>query len=137
MSAILRKKRRGYILAETVVAALILGAILVATVTMLGWAASQRRATERRGWAAQEASNAMDALCALPFAKLSQQSAESAAKLSETASDVLPGGRIEVRVSEEPPMKRIDLEVKWMGTSGLLDRPVRLTAWVADKGAQP
>lgn len=132
-----RPRRRAYVLAETAVAGLLVGAAMVLAVKLLGWTAAERRAAERRGWAVQEAANAMEAIAALPFDRLSIASAEAAAKLSRSASEVLPGGRIEVQVADDPPLKRIDLAVRWQGTSGVSEAPVRLTAWVASKGTSP
>jgi len=134
-----RSNRRAYILAETSVAAVLLAVALVATIKLLSWTASERRATERRGWAAQEAANTMEALTALPFDRLSQETAGQTARLSKAAQKVLPEGRMQVQIHDETdlPMKRIALAVTWTGASGLSDGPVKLTAWVARKGAKP
>lgn len=132
-----RKNRRAYLLAETSVAALLLGLALVGTVKMLGWTAAERRSSERRGWAVQEAANVMETLTAIPFDRLSQAAAREAATLSEDAGGVLPEGHLDVQIVEEPPLKRIDLALVWRGASGLNEAPVRLTAWVARKGAKP
>lgn len=137
MKAQLRPRRRAYILAETVAAGLILGAAMILTVRLLGWTAAERRAAERRGWAVQEAANAMEALAALPFDRLTAETATATARLSDLAGAVLPEGQVEARVVEDPPMKRIDVRVRWKGTAGLPEMPVRLTAWVANRGARP
>ncbi len=131
-----RKSRRAYLLAETAIAGLLLGAAMVMTVKMLGWVATERRSAERRGWAIQEAANVMEHLTALPFDRLSTKAARAAAKLSAPAANLLPEGRIEVEVRDDTPMKRIHLAVRWKGTSGQMEAPVRLTAWVARKGGQ-
>ncbi len=127
------------ILAETAAAAVLLAVAMVATVKLLGWTAAERRASERRGWALQEAANTMETLTALPFDRLTQEEAGRRAELSGAAQEVLPGGRMHVEIHDEPspPMKRIHLTLRWAGASGLGEAPVRLTAWIGRKGAKP
>lgn len=135
-----RMRRRGVLLTEAVVAGVMLAAAMAMTAKLAGWTAAQRREAERRGWAVQEAANAMEGLAALPFDRLTTETARASAKLSASAGAVLPGGQIDAEVIEEDdglPRKRIDLAVRWNGGSGGAEAPVRLTAWVAKKGARP
>ncbi|MDB5351529.1 MAG: hypothetical protein JWN86_2776 [Planctomycetota bacterium] len=129
----LRKKRRAYLLAETAVAGLLLGAAMVMTVKMLGWMAVERRSSERRGWAVQEAANAMEHLTALPFDALSSATARNAVRLSDSAGKVLPDASLAIEVSDDLAMKKVDIAIRWKGPSGRSESPVRLTAWVARK----
>ena len=131
------RPRRAVFLAETAAAGLILALAMVLIVRLVSWTAVERRSAERRGWAIQEAANAMEVLAALPFDRLTTASARAAAKLSPSAAAILPGGAVEVAVSDEAPMKRISLSIRWAGPSGRPESPVRLTAWVARKGGRP
>ena len=133
-----RGKRRAFLLVETVMAGLLVALAMTLTVGLLSWVGAERRASERRGWAAQEAANGMERLTALPFDRLTSEVAKTTAKLSDAARGALPDSRLiaEVRDSDDGlPLKRIDLEVRWRGRSGLDEAPVRLTSWVARKEA--
>lgn len=133
-----RSRSRAYMLVEIVTASVLVGLAMVMTVSMLSTLAYQRRTSERRGWALQEAANVMERLSALPFERLTDETAGAYAKLSASAEKVLPGGRVQATVREEqggPPMKRIEVAVSWSGKAGRRERPVRLTYWVSRKGA--
>ena len=134
-----RAGRRALILAETMAAGTLLVAGMVMTLQLLRWTADERRGAERRGWALQEAANAMERISSLRFDSLDTESARSAGTLSPSARSVLPGGeiRVDVRNASAGPgaaMKRILLEVHYRGTSGREETPVRLSAWVARNG---
>jgi hypothetical protein len=126
-------------LVEVLMAGLLLGLAMFMAVSLLAGVAGQRRSVERRGWALQEAANAMERLSAIPFEQLSQEVATAQAKLSASAEKVLHGGQIEVKISDEkvgPPMKKIEVAVHWSATNGFKERPVRLTSWVSRKEAR-
>lgn len=130
-----RPRRRAYLLIETAMAGLLIALAMTMTVRLLAWVASERRSAERRGWAAQEAANAMERLAALPFDRLDPSAAKAAARLSPAASGLLPGGRVAVEVADDAGLKRIDVEVRWWLSEGIDDAPVRITSWVANKEA--
>lgn len=128
-----RVKRRAYLLIETVMAGLLVALGMAMTLKLLAWTVAERRISERRGWATQEAANVMERLTAMPFNRLDAATARKDAKLSAGAATVLPGGKIEAEVHDEPPMKRIDISVTWQGSGGRLELPMKLTSWVAPK----
>jgi hypothetical protein len=132
-----RTSRRGVLLAETAAATLLLAIAMAMIIRLVGWMALERRNAERRGWAIQQAANAMETLAAMPFDRLSTESARSATALSPSARQVLARGEIEASVTDDPPMKRIDVSVRWTGKSGNFDAPVRLSAWISRKGDTP
>ena len=134
MRAEKRRSRRAFLLLETITAGLLVGLAMVLTVRLLAWSATQRRSAERRGWAVQEAANVMETLAAAPFAELDDATAAQLAKGGGPGA--LPGHRLRAAVRTEPDgMKRIDVAVTWRGAAGIDDAPVRLTHWVAQKGA--
>jgi len=130
-----RGHRPAFILLETIAAGLLVGLVMVMTVRLLTWTAAERRSAERRGWAVQEAANAMELLAGSPFDRLAPGPIASVT-LSPGAKAILPEGRIGAEVRDEPDgMKRIDVRVFWKGAAGIDEAPVRLSAWVAKKGA--
>lgn len=128
-----RPKRRAYLLIETAMAGFMVALGMAMTLTLLAWTVSERRMSERRGWAAQEAANLMERLTALPFFRLDSATARREAKLSTSAETVLHGAKVEAVIRSEPPMKRIDVKLTWRGSNGRAEAPLRLTSWVADK----
>ncbi len=132
-----RAPRRAVLLAETAAATLLLAMAMAMIIRLVGWTAAERRNAERRGWAVQQAANAMETLAAMPFDGLATESAQSAIALSPSALQVLARGQIVATVSDEPPMKKIEVSVRWAGKSGDFGAPVRLCAWVARKGDRP
>lgn len=135
MKARSRLKRRAYLLIETAMAGLLVALAMAMTLTLLTWTLSERRISERRGWATQEAANLMERLTALPFDRLDSSTARTEATLSAGASSVLPAAKFEAEIHDEPPLKRIDVTLSWKGASGRLEAPMRLTSWVARKEA--
>lgn len=134
MTRATRRQRRAFLLLETGMAGLLVVLAMTLTVGMLTWIVAERRSAERRGWAAQEAANAMERLSALPYQDLTTTLAQGSARLSDAGRDALPDARMTAEVSdagEGLAAKRIDVEVRWRGRSGLDDAPVRLTSWVA------
>ncbi len=128
-------RRRGFALIEIAVAVLLLAIAMTMTVRLLGWTASERRAAERRHWAAQEVSNRMERLTALPWDRITPD-CPVAKTLARDASTTLPGGELAVNVDEQPASnaKRIAVRLRWRNRAGEWDAPVRLTAWVHRNG---
>ncbi len=134
-----KPRRRGVFLTETIAAGVAVAAAMAITLQLLSLTLAVRRDLERRGWAREEAANLMERLSAVPFDTLSTDSARALASLSPPAASVLPGGRVEVKVSEAKiaegaVLKRINLAIVYRGPSGREESPVRLAAWVARRG---
>jgi len=72
-----RHRRRGYGLLELTLSVILLLAAMMMMVKMLGWVASERRAAERRQWAAQELSNAMERIVSEPFERVTTERASA------------------------------------------------------------
>ena len=123
------ERPRGYAILEIIGGVIVLGMALAVTVRLIGWVAAERRAAERRRWATLEAANVMERLAGRPWDDLTARSVAAEA-LGPTARDLLPGGRLGVRLTEADGLKRITIEVHWRGRSGTDETPVRLTAWV-------
>ncbi len=131
-----RPGRRAYLLIETVAAAILVAGILTATLSLLGWLAVERRSAERRGWALQEASNALERVAAQPFAEIEEDRARSLIALSDGAREVLPEARLQVRVVPVGDgLKRVSVELRWKGRAGRDEPPVRLTCWAGEAEA--
>jgi prepilin-type N-terminal cleavage/methylation domain-containing protein len=127
--------RRGFTLIEIAVSVVLLAAAMMLTVQVLGWVASGRRASERRQWAAQEAANVMERFTALPWERISPESAR-AVTLSPEARQGLPHEELAVSVDDQDGgrSKRVSVRIRWRNRAGEWDAPVRLTAWVYRHG---
>jgi hypothetical protein len=129
-----RSRRRGSLLAEVAISSIMLVIIMGMTVKTLAWVALERKAAERREQALLEVGNVMERLAARPFDEVTPELATRCA-LSPSASDRLPGAKLEVDVSESHPdagrsVKRIAIELRWRGGGDELAAPVRLTSWI-------
>lgn len=130
-----RSQRRGLTLIEITIAVFLLAVSMTATVRIIGWLASERRACERRQCATREAANVMEHLTALPWDSLTAESARNFA-LSEPSRSGLPSGELSVAVDEQAAAgsKRLSVRVRWRNRAGEWDAPVRLTAWIHRDG---
>jgi prepilin-type N-terminal cleavage/methylation domain-containing protein len=132
----LAERRRGFTLFEVAMAALMLGIAMTVTVQLAGWVAAERRSAGRRGRAVQEAANVMERLAALPWDRLTPETAADAS-LSPAARQALPGGELKADVAahdEDGGSRRIRVQVRWRDRSGKFEAPVRLTSWVYHRG---
>ena len=131
--------RRGFFLVEIAAAALALAIAMTMTLQVVGWAAAERRAVQRRERATRAAANALERLTARPWASLTPE-AIGAERLEPSAVEALPGGTLEARAVEVSDdvgeARRITVEVRWKGRGGVPEAPVRLTAWVYRRGGQ-
>jgi hypothetical protein len=53
-------------------------------------------------------------------------------KLPAACRQRLPGAKLGVAVEsldQDPPAKRISIEIEWTGHGGVRSRPIRVTAW--------
>ena len=69
------RKRRAFTAVEVALAVFLMAVAMTATVQVLGWVASERRAVERRQWAVQEVANLMERLTAAPWERVTPESA--------------------------------------------------------------
>ncbi len=127
------RSRRGYSLAELAVAMMVVMTAMTVSIKVLGWNATERRASDRRDWALQTASNVLEGASALPFDKVDTAAVQSLAHATDSEK-VLPGASWEIAVADDPespvPARRIQLKLQWKERSALLSGPVRLTSWV-------
>lgn len=136
------RQRRGMSLIESAVALVLLGAVLVATAQVLQLSAAQYRAAERKRCALEAATTLLDRLTVRDFDAITQQNVAKL-QLPEKTADCLDNPRLAVTVtsetqqpkSEQPPAKRVCVELNWTNLpSGRKDH-VRLTTWVFQRGA--
>ena len=92
----------GSLLAEVAMSAVMLMIAMALTMKVLGWVAAERRAWDRRQWAAQEAANLMEQVTARPFDDGHGVVAE-ALGLSPQAKQLLPEAELKVEVGENDP----------------------------------
>jgi Tfp pilus assembly protein PilV len=127
-------RRRGSLLIEVTMATVILIIIMSVALKVVGFAAHERLAAERRERARFEAANVMEKMAALPFDEITPERAGRIV-LSDTSRQRLPGCELTVQVStvasaaQASPAKRIAVKLRWRGQSGEWESPVRLTSW--------
>jgi hypothetical protein len=130
--------RRGFTLVELAGAVFVLGATMALTVQVLGWVAAERRTALRRQWALREADNLLERITSLPYDRVATAAIDRLkADGNRHVERELPGGHLDVQVAERAtpaPAKQIVVEVHWRARSGGEVAPVRLTAWVYDRG---
>jgi hypothetical protein len=128
------RSRRGSLLPELAMSAVMLAIVMTLTVKVLGYAGQQRRSADQRQRAVLEVANVMERITANPFDEIT---AERARKLSipPAAAGSLSGSELAIDVTEEQPgpgrsAKRIAVRLRWKGRSGEWEAPVRLTTWI-------
>jgi Tfp pilus assembly protein PilV len=129
-----RPARRGTLLAEVTMAAVLLMIAMTLTVKVMGYAGIERRATERRQRALYEVANLMERITAHRFDEVTGGLAQRMT-LSDEARRTLPDPELVVDVADTEPgagrkAKRIGISLRWRGRSGEWERPVRLTSWI-------
>ncbi|MDG3004019.1 type IV pilus modification PilV family protein [Paludisphaera mucosa] len=129
-----RSARRGSLLIETAMSALMLMIAMTLITKVVASVASERRAWDRRRCATAEAANVMERLSARPFDALATGPVPGLA-LAPEAARALPGAELKADVVADDPAggagsKRIGLQLRWRNRSGGWDAPVRLTTWV-------
>ncbi len=125
-----RMRRRGTTLIELMVAAALLGTILVVCLQLVAATTMQRRAADQRRLALMEVENAMERLAARPWNELTPQTA--AGPLSPAVHSRLPGAELKADVTTsaaEPGAKRIAVSLRWKDNSGRFTKPVTIVAW--------
>jgi hypothetical protein len=103
-------------------------------VKVLGWVGVERRAWDRRQWAAQEAANVMERVTSRPYDSVTAEYARGLT-LSSQSQQLLPGVELKVEIGENDAAggsgsKRVALRLRWHNRSGGWDAPVRLVSWI-------
>jgi Tfp pilus assembly protein PilV len=136
------KRRRGSMLIEVTMASVILIMIMSVALKVVGFAAHERLAAERRERALFEAANVMEKMAALPFDEITPERA-GRMTLADDSRQRLPGCELTVLVStvssqaQAGAAKRIAVKVRWRDQSGQWEAPVRLTSWTHAGRARP
>jgi hypothetical protein len=133
----MRPKRRGSLLVEVAMATVLLMIAMTLVVKVLGWVGHERRSTERRQRALIEVANIMERITAYPFEQVTPDLARRIT-LSDTARGLLPDAELAVDVSDSKPdaggsSRRIALRLRWRGSSGMWNAPVRLISWIEQR----
>jgi len=132
-----RPRRRGSLLVEVAMATVLLMIAMTLMVKVLGWVAHERRSAERRQRALMEVANVMERITAYPFEEVTPDLARRIT-LSETARGLLPDSELALDVSDGTPeagrtTRRIAIRLRWRGSSGEWDAPVRLCTWIEQR----
>jgi prepilin-type N-terminal cleavage/methylation domain-containing protein len=130
-----RRRREGFTLVEIMAAAVMLAVAMSLMLELVGWVARERRASERRQRAVQEAANVMERLTARAWDDLDEEGV-AGLELSPPSRKALPGGELKVAVAaaEGTGLKRVEVSVRWRNRSGEPEAPVRLVSWVSRRG---
>lgn len=128
-----RTVRRGSLLLETAMSALMLMIAMTIIVQVVASVANSRRNWDRRMIAANEAANQIERLSARPFDALAAGAVEGLSLSPEART--LPGAELKADVVADdaaggPGSKRISLRLRWRNGAGDWNAPVRLTTWV-------
>lgn len=125
------RNRGGFTVLETLVAGVLLAALLGLGAQMIHAQGRQQRLLRQRLVAAEEAANLMERLTARPWSRLTAE-AVADLQLSPEARLVLPEARVEIQIVEQAkPVvgKRIVVFLRWPEHNGRSQESVRLAAW--------
>ncbi len=136
-----RSRRRGSLLPELAMSAVMLSIAMGLTIKVLGYAGQQRRSADQRQRAMLEVANVMERITALPFDELTTERARRVA-ISPAAAGSLGGAELAVEVTDETPgpgraARKVAVRLRWKGRSGESEAPVRLTTWVERRRSSP
>jgi hypothetical protein len=115
---------------ELVVAAALLGTLLVVCLQLIAATSVQGRLAEQRQLAAIELGNVMEHLAARPWSELTPQMAVP--QLSSPVRNRLPGAELKVEIttpSGEPNARRIVVSLRWQDRAGQFVSPASVTTW--------
>ena len=124
-------RRRGYLLIEVFVACTMVAALLALMINMISVTARERRTTERRAIALEQATNLLERASAIPHDELSPEKLAELA-LPADAAELLPRNTVQWTIADEDsagPSRRVQVELTWHTSQGQVDSPVRLVAW--------
>jgi Tfp pilus assembly protein PilV len=130
----IRSRRRGSLLVEVAMAAVLLMIAMTLTVKVIGLVALERRGSERRQRALLEVANVMERITAHPFDEVTPELA-GRLTLSPSARQSLPDSELKIDVAASEPgpgrsARRIAIKLRWRGPDGEWVAPVRLTSWI-------
>jgi hypothetical protein len=130
------RTRRGAILADVGLAAIVLLVAMSLMLKVLAIVAHERRDADHRQRAALEVANLMERITAHPFDRVTPELARGMT-VSETARQGLPDCELAIDVkdgewapSKDGDARRISITLRWRGPSGQWQQPVRLTSWM-------
>lgn len=127
------RARRGTLLLETAIAAMILTIAMTLAAQVTAGVAAQRRAWDRRGVAAVEVANALERIAARPFDATAVGPVEGLS-LSSAAKASLPDAELTAEAVDDPagdiPARRVTIRLRWRNRAGDWDAPVKLVTWV-------
>lgn len=121
----------------TVATALITGLLVVVAQTM-ALVAQQRRATQYRIIATEEAANLIELVMAKPYDRLTQEAVDSM-ELSAPTLGALPTASLRVEVipvDAVPRSKRVTVQIAWTTPGGGKTKPIQVVAWKYDLEGQ-
>jgi hypothetical protein len=136
-----RIRRRGSLLVELAMAAVLLMIAMALTVKVLGLVAHERRASERRQRALVEVANLMEQITAYPFEEVTPELGRRLS-LRATARQSLPDAELAVEVADKEPgagrsARRIAIRLSWRAPGGEPVAPVRLSSWIERRRSAP
>lgn len=132
-------RRRGYLLIEVFVACTILAALFALVINMVSITARERRATQRRAIALQQATNLLERASAIPHDELSSQRLAEI-EVPADAMALLPHSAVRWTIEDEAsdlPAKRMQIELAWQTSLGQREAPIRLVAWSFPESLPP
>jgi Tfp pilus assembly protein PilV len=135
-----KRNRRGSLLVEVSMATVVLMIIMTVAIKILGFAAHERGASDRRQRAVLEAANVMERITANSFDEVTSESVRRTA-LPKSVLEALPGSELALDVTTidraaDRTAKRITVRLRWRDRGGQWEAPVRLTSWIERRRAR-
>lgn len=122
------RTRRGSTLLETVTAVAIMAVLIAVAMKGVTAIGTQRQTLAHRETALREAANLAERLGSRPFGELSTEKLASV-RVSDEAAAALAGATVKIDVAArtaDPSFKRVAIEVSWLDSTGLPQRPARV-----------
>lgn len=132
------RQKNGFTITEVAVATVLISGLLVLVAQTMAVVAQQRRASQYRIVATEEAANLMELVMANSYDQLTQESVESM-ELSAPTDAALPAASLNVElfpIDTVPRSKRVAIEVAWTSAGGEKTKPIRVVAWKYDQGGE-
>jgi hypothetical protein len=129
-----QRRRTGFTVLETMIAFGVLMLALIMTAQLGAWSMLERSRTQTRLEAAEAAANVLEAARSIDWQQLGPDWALQQ-KLADYASPRLADALLVIHVQNEAPtLKRVDVEIQWPESGRSVLRPVRMTAYFANRG---
>lgn len=128
--------RLGFTIVEMVAASAMTAVLVTMCVQMLSLTAVQRRASERRTIALEEAANLTESLSSLTWDEITPERIAQY-RLSEPAQQVLGNGVLKIALEPStsgPPAKLVRVEITWPNGASGSDAAMRLSSWIFSRG---